>query len=582
MPKKNRTRKDSQAAPTRPRRDETQPMPTERSLTLSITVELGDGSQPSTIVERVQPDHTVSDVIVIVLDRLGRECVPSQWSLVFEERDLPLTSQLNQCVQFEGTPLELILRPRAQETIAEDASFDYGMDDRDGSFYGKTIDAQDHSAFDAPIPPLDTPSLAEALTGRQRGQSGPNLKRHATVRYYRRMNPECLYPLMVLVTRKAIEEVKADRLGQQSVSSVTIRAADPVEIEPLLPGCDCVPPRIVARLESGDLSAVFRVLPRAVGRLEGATVVIRQDHAVIAAIPLEMRVSRKLWAVLLGVATFVLPAISALLKHFGLDFETQAGRGFDVYLAVARVIFDQLSPSVLTAVLGVCTGLVWWSCRPRAEDVFWDLGIAGPETRLQRVRDELQKGSNDAVDELKAVVTDFPEHLPARLLLAEWHYHTGAYRQALDDYALALKCESATPKDYLRASLAASNLGDTRRALCITQDAGAQFGESRLPPSMLFNAGCYSALLGDPEKAMSYLRKAVAAGATDIAAYSRDPDLDSLRGRSDFQELLADGDLTVHFACPHCDRQCSAAISTVGTRRQCMKCKGEVLVPPPS
>jgi tetratricopeptide (TPR) repeat protein len=292
-----------------------------------------------------------------------------------------------------------------------------------------------------------------------------------------------------------------------------------------------------------------------------------------------MRVSRKLWAILLGVATFVLPAISALLKHFGLDFETQAGQGFDLYLAVARVIFDQLSPTVLTAVLGLCTGLVWWSCRPRAEDVFWDLGVAGPETRLRRVREELRKGSDGAVDELKAIVDAFPQHWPARLLLAEWHYHTEDYRHSLDDYRLALGHEAGAPEDYLRASLSASHLGDKREALRLIQDAETRLGEAKLLPAMLFNAGCYSSLLGEPDKAMSYLRKAVAAGSDDIAAYSRDSDLDSLRHRQDFQELL-DGDLAVHFACPHCDCPCSAPVSTAGTRRQCMKCKGVVSIPP--
>jgi hypothetical protein len=566
----------------------------EELVSISIAVDLGDGVPPATIVESIRPEQTVREVIAAVFKRLGRKCVPSEWILVYRDKELPANSQLAWCLPLNDTSLELILKPRAGDTTALAPSPSYSDNDGDESFYGQALDydiatsetlafptakahAGDRSA--GPISSLGTRSLAEQLRGRRSGQSDPNLKRHATVRYFRRMNPDVLYPLMVLITSKAIEDVKADRLGQRSVAGLTINTDDPVEIEPLLPGCDCVPPRLVARLEAGDLSAVFRILPRAVGRLEGATVMIRQNHTVIAEIPLEMRVSRKLWAILLGVATFVLPAISALLKHFGLDFETQAGQGFDLYLAVARVVFDQLSPSVLTAVLGLCTGLVWWSCRPRAEDVFWDLGVAGPETRLRRVREELRKGSDGAVGELKAIVDAFPNHWPARLLLAEWHYHTEDYRQSLDEYKLALGHEAGAPEDYLRASLSASHLGDKQEALRLIQDAETRLGEAKLLPTMLFNAGCYSSLIGEPDKAMLYLRKAVAAGADDIAAYSRDPDLDSLRHRQDFQELL-DGDLAVHFACPHCDCPCSAPVSTVGTRRQCMKCKGVVSIPP--
>ena len=151
--------------------------------------------------------------------------------------------------------------------------------------------------------------------------------------------------------------------------------------------------------------------------------------------------------------------------------------------------------------------------------------------------------------------------------------------QSLNEYKLALGHEAGAPEDYLRASLSASHLGDKREALRLIQDAETRLGEAKLLPTMLFNAGCYSSLLGEPDKAMSYLRKAVAAGADDIAAYSRDSDLDSLRHRQDFQELL-DGDLSVHFACPHCSRPCSTPVSTVGTRRLCGNCRGVVLIPP--
>ena len=43
----------------------------------------------------------------------------------------------------------------------------------------------------------------------------------------------------------------------------------------------------------------------------------------------------------------------------------------------------------------------------------------------------------------------------------------------------------------------------------------------------------------DADRAMDWLRKSVTAGYRDLADMDRDPDLNSLRGRKEFQELLA-------------------------------------------
>jgi hypothetical protein len=89
--------------------------------------------------------------------------------------------------------------------------------------------------------------------------------------------------------------------------------------------------------------------------------------------------------------------------------------------------------------------------------------------------------------------------------------------------------------------------------------ATAEMLEKRNPTdaASLYNAACYRAVTAslqarakdpdaarlakeDADKAMAWLQKAVAAGYVDSAHMKTDADLDSLRGRADFQKLLAD------------------------------------------
>jgi len=197
--------------------------------------------------------------------------------------------------------------------------------------------------------------------------------RRATVRYYNRMNPERIYPLLVMITRDMVEKVHKKHTDQRTSTPFAVDVDTPVEIEPVLPGCDCYPPKMLTRLDEGDKTLTFRVAPRVMGRVEGAVVSIRQDHGSLAEVELDVKVVKRTLAAACGAATFLLPGLSAVMKHFGLDFETQKGQGFNLYLSVARLMFDNVSPMALTALLGVATALLWWLTRPRTRDVFWDV-----------------------------------------------------------------------------------------------------------------------------------------------------------------------------------------------------------------
>jgi tetratricopeptide (TPR) repeat protein len=54
----------------------------------------------------------------------------------------------------------------------------------------------------------------------------------------------------------------------------------------------------------------------------------------------------------------------------------------------------------------------------------------------------------------------------------------------------------------------------------------------------LYNSACLYSLLNDPPKALEFLKKAVDAGWSDVAHIESDPDLESLRGETAYQELV--------------------------------------------
>jgi TatA/E family protein of Tat protein translocase len=240
----------------------------------------------------------------------------------------------------------------------------------------------------------------------------------ATVRYYNRMNPERVYPLLVLITRDLVQKVHKKHTDQRTSGPFTLDSDTPVEIEPVLPGCDCYPPRMVTRLGDGDLTLNFRVVPRVLGKVDGAVVSIRQDHALLAEIELDVKVVKQTWLKVSGVATFLLPGLSAVMKHFGLDFESQKDSDYSLYLAIARLVFDQFSPYVLTALLGVATALLWWLTRPRTRDVFWDIEKVGPGAELARIVAAMPANPEQARRDLLELLKAFPDFGPARLYLA--------------------------------------------------------------------------------------------------------------------------------------------------------------------
>lgn len=207
------------------------------------------------------------------------------------------------------------------------------------------------------------------------GQSAapdPRRRHNATVRYYSQMNPDRVYPLVVILSREQLEAVrrKGVKEGKQELS---LRSEADVEVEPVLPGCYCYPPRRTASVRDDQAECRFWVVPHVRGPVRGAVVQFKQDGAHLAEIPLEISVVDSAFVRLAALATLCLPFVTALLRHFELDFESQLTKRFSVYLTLLNYLISVLRPEWLALGLVGLTAVAAWWVRPRERESFWDL-----------------------------------------------------------------------------------------------------------------------------------------------------------------------------------------------------------------
>ncbi|OAI46940.1 hypothetical protein AYO44_01820 [Planctomycetaceae bacterium SCGC AG-212-F19] len=219
------------------------------------------------------------------------------------------------------------------------------------------------------------------MTARQESKSAaapprPLVERQATVRYYHRMSPERMFPLMVVLSRKAIREIVGRAVAQKQSKRFQVELESTVEIEPILPGCDCFPPRETVRVSPAETSAKFWVVPRVLGEVMHARVVLRQNGNVLAEVPLEMCVVKQTLTMVVGALNFGVPFVSMLLKQSQVSLAGAEAEAGLVAVLVSWVVL-MLSPEVLAGLLLVATiGLYLW-LRPRRREVFWDIVPTG-------------------------------------------------------------------------------------------------------------------------------------------------------------------------------------------------------------
>ena len=119
----------------------------------------------------------------------------------------------------------------------------------------------------------------------------------------------------------------------------------------------------------------FWVVPRVLGRVHGARVIIRQGGRVLADVPLSIKVSKQTLAIACGLMSLAAPYLTMGLRSLKLDYESQQADGFPLYQQAGNWIAENVRPEWLgLGFLGLAFLLYLWM-RPRRRDVFWDVDL---------------------------------------------------------------------------------------------------------------------------------------------------------------------------------------------------------------
>lgn len=220
------------------------------------------------------------------------------------------------------------------------------------------------------------PEWADMAPAGRSAQKAPPTERRATVRYYTRMNPDRMFPLLVILSEQQVQEVVKARVGQASSEAFKVEEGSVVEVEPVLPGCDCYPARLPLAVEAKEPStATIWVVPKVLGRVQGARVLIRQGGRILAEVPLDVKVSKQTLAVACGLMSLAAPYLTMGLKSLKLDYESQKAGGFPVYQQVGSWLADNLRPEWIgLGFLGLAV-VLYFLMRPKKRDVFWDVSL---------------------------------------------------------------------------------------------------------------------------------------------------------------------------------------------------------------
>ncbi len=515
---------------------------------------------PARVIELV-PESVARENVVLPLACDRR----ALWLVLSDPRDLEtrqklefiLNKEIRPAVAVRGQIVEAINRHYGQTETESVVSMLAEFTDTAIDFTpAEAASLGDAEANTACVPPSATASQPPCGTRRlsidldafeeaprpKRKREGPAraglpVERQATVRYYERMHPDRLFPLLVVLSPKAIQAVVKRGLAQAQSGRFRVEAGSVVEVEPVLPGCACYPPKEQVPVADGDARATFWVAPHVLGKLSNARVLVRQEGRVLAEVPLDIRVGKQTLAVLLGALSLVLPFALLLLKHYRLDFESQLNDGFGVYAQVANWAMHRLTPEALAAGLVLAAVAAFFWLRPRRRDVFWDVAPAEPEAGrrddgLVVVPREDRAGDDAAGTDVVA------EQQTALLARAEDHFarHDFITASRLYDAGLALGKVGAI--HYHHASLAAYQAGDPARALAVLRDAEATVPPPEMKGVMWYNMGCFATRLGQFDHALHYLNRAADAGLIDPDKYQQDADLAPLRWRPEFKHLV--------------------------------------------
>jgi len=202
-------------------------------------------------------------------------------------------------------------------------------------------------------------------------------ERKATVRYYEQMYARHNYPLLVVVSKRSIQQIVKQHVAQvESKKSFKIRRGNPfVTVRPILPGCLSVPAEITLDVKPKVAEAKFWVTPTAEGVLEDARVEVVYEGKVVSTIAVPTRVTTQTIAKLTGGAAFFSTTAGPFFEAFGISVK-KAGASF-----VADLLADMAGGSMRFGMAGVLAFLAlvfFLRRRPKAgpeTEGFFDWGV---------------------------------------------------------------------------------------------------------------------------------------------------------------------------------------------------------------
>lgn len=381
--------------------------------------------------------------------------------------------------------------------------------------------------YDAPTIPNDNTRQTAATKKQTR----------ATVRYYSRMNPEKVFPLVVLFSDTLFKFPKNELFDQKSSEELTINNKTPVEIEPIIPGCLFFPQR-QSVFVSKNTHVAFYLVPLVVGDLKGAVIEIRQGQINLSSIQLDIQVTKRTFALAMAYAAFVMPAFSIGLKFLNLDFDSQKSSEYQDYQKIIKFFFVWLPPWLLFVFFGIIFLVFWFLTKPEQQEEFWTLNHLDPKKLYKEMRLAFARNFDEGWDLLEKLISSYPKYFKGHATYANLHYEASNYREALKGFQKAIELGDASPTTYYLASLCASKIGHNQEACDILCNAKSKLADKKFSPSMSYNLGCYFARLGRIDEAIAEISLAIQKGFSNHKLLSNDPDLKTLRNHNSFKLIM--------------------------------------------
>jgi len=162
---------------------------------------------------------------------------------------------------------------------------------------------------------------------------------------------------------------------------------------------------------------------------------------------------------------------------------------------------------------------------------------AGQELRAHGHADAARAVFQRAIEWLEERPGEGAEGLSHQEWLAFMLYHAERWEEAHAIHVVLAVEQSQSPEWLSWVGRSAARMGDTAEA----REIGARLAEMRSmesDPEDLFRRASLAAVLGDADEAMRLLRRAISAGMRFDLSQHRAFDLESLRGREDYQQLM--------------------------------------------